>query len=180
MIILDSSILVAVIKGEESSRRLLQVLAAEQCAIGVPTLVETRAWCAINLGVGRSAWLEDFISRESVAIIPFGRDMADVASRAFARFGKGSGHPARLNFGDCMAYATSAVMRARYYSKGTISAKRILPHTRPRYRPDGSPACRERSVRDEPQASPTVSNSTLSNASCAVLPAQTTNWKAWK
>jgi uncharacterized protein with PIN domain len=49
MIVLDSSILVAIIKGEENSNRFLDLLAAEDCAIGAPTLVEVRAWCAMNL-----------------------------------------------------------------------------------------------------------------------------------
>jgi ribonuclease VapC len=44
--------------------------------------------------------------------------MADAASRAFDAFGKASGHPAKLNFGDCMAYAVSAVMRAPLLFKG--------------------------------------------------------------
>jgi uncharacterized protein with PIN domain len=43
---------------------------------------------------------------------PFSREMADVASSAFLRFGRASGHPAKLNFGDCMAYAVSVVTRA--------------------------------------------------------------------
>ena len=118
MIVLDSSILVAIVKGEDGSGDLLKLLAAEESAIGSPTLVETRAWCVMNLAGRMSRWLEDFIDRESVAVVPFSRDMADVASQAFTRFGKGSGHPARLNFGDCMAYAVSAVMRAPLLFKG--------------------------------------------------------------
>jgi ribonuclease VapC len=118
MIVLDSSILVGLIKGEEASERLLDLLAAEDCAIGTPTLVETRAWCAMNLPGRRSRWLEAFIDGEGVTVVPFSCDMADVASRAFATFGRASGHPAKLNFGDCMAYATAAVMRAPLLFKG--------------------------------------------------------------
>jgi ribonuclease VapC len=44
--------------------------------------------------------------------------MADAASHAFATFGRTSRHPARLNFGDCLAYAVSAVMRAPLLFKG--------------------------------------------------------------
>jgi len=51
-------------------------------------------------------------------VVPFSREMADAASGAFDRFGRASGHPARLNFGDCMAYAVSAVMRAPLMFKG--------------------------------------------------------------
>jgi ribonuclease VapC len=118
MIVLDSSILVGIIKGEQGCDRLLDLLAAEDCAIGAPTLVEARAWCAMNLAGRTSRWLEEFINGDGVSVVPFGRDMADVASQAFATFGRVSGHPARLNFGDCMAYAVSAVMRAPLLFKG--------------------------------------------------------------
>src|SRR5436853_6701428 len=112
MIVLDSSILVGIVKGEEDTRGLLAVLATEDCSLGAPTLVETRAWCAANLSARSSRWLEHFIDAAPVSVIPFSRDMADAASRAFERFGFGSGHRARLNFGDCSAYAVSAVMHA--------------------------------------------------------------------
>jgi ribonuclease VapC len=44
--------------------------------------------------------------------------MADVAARAFAEFGRASGHPAKLKFRDCMAHATSTTMRAPLLFKG--------------------------------------------------------------
>jgi ribonuclease VapC len=118
MIVLDSSILVAIIHFEERANRLLSVLADEECIIGAPTLVETRLWCAINLRERSSFWLEDFVQRQGVSVIPFSREMADVASQAFLTFGRASGHPAKLNFGDCMAYAVSAAMRAPLLFKG--------------------------------------------------------------
>jgi ribonuclease VapC len=118
MIVLDSSILVAIIKGEPETERLLDVLAADECALGAPTLLETRAWCAINLAQRVSRWLEHVIDAGPVSVIPFNREMADAASRAFATFGRASGHPAKLNFGDCMAYAVSAVLRAPLLFKG--------------------------------------------------------------
>jgi ribonuclease VapC len=62
--------------------------------------------------------LEDFIESDYGVIVPFSREMADAASGAFDRFGRATGHPARLNFGDCMAYAVSAVMRAPLLFKG--------------------------------------------------------------
>ena len=105
MIVLDSSVLVGIIKGEPDAERLLDLLAQEECAIGAPTLVETRAWCSVNLTARRSNWLEHLVQSGHGAVIPFSREMADVTSGAFDRFGKASGHPARLNFGDCMACA---------------------------------------------------------------------------
>ena len=46
--------------------------------------------------------------------------MADLASRAFRTFGRGSGHPGRLNLGDCLADAVAAIMRAPLLFKGGI------------------------------------------------------------
>ncbi len=118
MIAVDSSILVGVIRGEADVQQLLALLLAEECAVGAPTLVEARAWCSINLKTRRSRWLEDFVTAGPGQVVPFSREMADAASRAFDRFGRASGHPAKLNFGDCMAYAVSAVLRAPLLFKG--------------------------------------------------------------
>jgi ribonuclease VapC len=118
VIVLDSSVLVGIIKGETDTDPLLDLLAGEECAIGAPTLVETRAWCSINLAARSSSWLEQFLKSGRAVVVPFSAEMADTASRAFDEFGRASGHPARLNFGDCMAYAVSAVMRAPLLFKG--------------------------------------------------------------
>ncbi len=118
MIVLDSSVLVGFIKNEADTGDFAEVFAREECTVGAPSLVETRVWCAANLAARRSTWLEDFVNREHVSIVPFGRDMADAAWQAFLAFGRGSGHPAKLNFGDCMAYAVAVVLRAPLLFKG--------------------------------------------------------------
>jgi ribonuclease VapC len=118
VIVLDSSVLVGIVKGEADVTPLLDLLTPEDCAIGAPTLVEARIWCSMNLAARRSNWLEHLVESGRGTVIPFSREMADVASATFDRFGRASGHPARLNFGDCMAYAVSAVMRAPLLYKG--------------------------------------------------------------
>ena len=119
MIVVDSSVLVAIIKGEAGSDGFLQLLTSEASAIGAPTLVEARIWCRVNRSGGISRWLEDFVDNESVTVVAFTRDMSDVAARAFAQFGRASGHPAKLNFGGCMAYAVAAAMRLPLLFKGS-------------------------------------------------------------
>src|SRR3974377_945635 len=118
MIVLGGSILVGIIKGEEDAASLLDLLASEECAIGAPTLVETRAWCSINLAARSSSWLGHFVGACGGPVVPLRPEMADAASGAFDRFSRASGHPARLNFGDCMAYAVATVMRAPLLFKG--------------------------------------------------------------
>jgi ribonuclease VapC len=43
-----------------------------------------------------------------VVVIPFGEGHWEAATQAFMRFGKGR-HPAALNLGDCMTYATATI-----------------------------------------------------------------------
>jgi ribonuclease VapC len=118
MIALDSSILVAMMRQEAGWEAFLETIESEECLLGTPTLVETRAWCAFNLEGYSSPWLEEFVEGRNVSVIPFSREMADVASKAYITFGKPSRHPANLNFGDCMAYAVSTALRVPLLFKG--------------------------------------------------------------
>lgn len=80
--------------------------------------METRAWCSINLAGRSSRWLEHFVEFRPSVAEPFNRAMADAAFRAFDGFGRASGHPAKLNFGDFMAYGVAAIMRTPLPFKG--------------------------------------------------------------
>jgi ribonuclease VapC len=48
---------------------------------------------------------DDFIREADIAIDPVTTIQAQIARDAYRDFGRGSGHPAKLNFGDCFAYA---------------------------------------------------------------------------
>ena len=48
---------------------------------------------------------DDLLKEAQVAVEPVTAEQARVAREAYRDFGKGSGHPAQLNFGDCFAYA---------------------------------------------------------------------------
>ena len=52
-----------------------------------------------------AAKLDEIIEELGVTIEPVTAHQAGIARDAYRRFGKGRGHPARLNFGDCFAYA---------------------------------------------------------------------------
>ncbi len=52
-----------------------------------------------------SRHLDAFLEAAEMVIEPVTVDQARVARAAYRDFGRGSGHPARLNFGDCFAYA---------------------------------------------------------------------------
>jgi ribonuclease VapC len=48
---------------------------------------------------------DDLLREAAIAIEPVTAEQAKVAREAYRDFGRGSGHAARLNFGDCFAYA---------------------------------------------------------------------------
>lgn len=49
--------------------------------------------------------VDDAIAQARIQIVPVTEAQARIARDAYRDFGKGSGHPARLNYGDCFAYA---------------------------------------------------------------------------
>lgn len=48
--------------------------------------------------------IDDFLADESIEIVPFDESLSTLAFQSYGRFGEGR-HPARLNMGDCAAYA---------------------------------------------------------------------------
>ena len=65
----------------------------------------------------------DFLREAGVAVQPIQPETAHVALEAFARYGKGRGHPARLNLGDCFIYAQAKVGGASLLYKGEDFSK---------------------------------------------------------
>ena len=65
----------------------------------------------------------DFLRAAGVAVQSIQPETAHVALEAFARYGKGRGHPARLNLGDCFAYAQAKVGGASLLYKGEDFSK---------------------------------------------------------
>ncbi len=105
---LDSSVLIAILFSEPGYLDLVdRILEADDVRIGAPTLVETRMVLTGRLRQKPSSGLVEGLLKElGVAIVPFGERESHLAADAFRRFGRGR-HPAGLNFGDCLAYATA-------------------------------------------------------------------------
>ena len=75
--------------------------------------------------------VDRFLSRPTVRVVAFGLEHYRLAAAAFDRYGKGRGHPAQLNFGDCMAYAVAKARDVPLLYKGDDFAqtdvRRALP-----------------------------------------------------
>jgi len=66
--------------------------------------------------------LDLFIAKAQVPLVPVDEEQADLARRAFRKYGKGR-HPAGLNFGDCFSYALSKALEAPLLRSGRDSAR---------------------------------------------------------
>ena len=62
--------------------------------------------------------LDDLLRVAGVVVEPVTREQADIARAAYRDFGRGSGHPAGLNFGDCFSYALARVTAEPLLFKG--------------------------------------------------------------
>jgi ribonuclease VapC len=106
-VILDTSAVVAIVFREPGFEDLLAKLEAEDApAIGAPTLAEAAIVLSARLRRDARGLLARFLHEAGVAVVPFGEAHYPAAVEAWLRFGRGR-HPAALNFGDCMAYATA-------------------------------------------------------------------------
>jgi ribonuclease VapC len=107
--ILDSSAIVAILFQEPGFEVLLEsLLAADSVGIGAPTLAETAIVVSARLGEDCRPLLSRFLLEGAIETISFGEAHFGVAVGAWLKFGRGR-HPASLNFGDCLSYATARV-----------------------------------------------------------------------
>ncbi|WP_309086357.1 type II toxin-antitoxin system VapC family toxin [Chelativorans sp.] len=118
-IVVDTSALFAVLNGEEEAASIRQALdEANHIAISAATLHE--AFCvsqkpSLERGPARLEKMVDLLEPEIVA---FDRQHLTVARAAYARYGRGSGHRAHLNMGDCFAYALAKTRGVPLLFKG--------------------------------------------------------------
>jgi len=105
--ILDSSAILAVLLREPSHRAVVSAMAeADLLAVGTATLAETGLVLTSRVGPESVEILARFVADFDVVVVPFEAQHWPMAVEAFVRFGKGR-HPAALNFGDCLTYATA-------------------------------------------------------------------------
>lgn len=104
--IVDTSALIALLQREPTADAVSDALAAAGAvAISAATLIEAAIVADGSRDPVRSARFDAIIDALDVEIVPVSGAHVDLARRAFREFGRGSGHPARLNFGDCFSYA---------------------------------------------------------------------------
>lgn len=110
---LDASAMVAILSAEPDGTTLIRCLEdAEAPITSALAIFETVAALSRKLkqdiAVSQSQ-VERFLQAAGVRLVPIAAAESRAALAAHARYGKGRGHPAQLNFGDCFAYACARV-----------------------------------------------------------------------
>jgi ribonuclease VapC len=126
-LILDSSAVVSMIVEEPGHEQLLDVVSdAADVAIGAPTLLESEMVMISRAGAAGQDLITQFMFRNQVVVIVFGDAHRRAAVEAFKRYGKGR-HPAGLNYGDCMTYATARIAEHPLLFTGNDFAQTDIP-----------------------------------------------------
>jgi ribonuclease VapC len=117
--IVDSSAMVAVIKREPDWLVLSKRMdSAENVHMSAASYLETAIVLDRFRDPARSARLDEAIEEARIVVEPVTAEQARIARQAYRDFGKGSGHPANLNFGDCFSYALARDKREPLLYKG--------------------------------------------------------------
>ena len=117
--VLDTSALLAILFAERESEAMVRAMATdERRLVGAPTLVEASAVMVARKGGAGEVALDALLERLGVDVVPMSVGAARLARLAYARFGKGVGDPAVLNYGDCLTYGIAMAEREPLLSKG--------------------------------------------------------------
>lgn len=106
--IIDSSVLIAILLEEPEAERFAELIASGSARMSAANWLEASMVARGHLGAVGTALVDRLVAEAGVEIEPVTIEQARRARLAFERYGRGSGSPARLNFGDCFAYALSS------------------------------------------------------------------------
>jgi len=118
----DSSAIVAILTAEEDADRLADRIDAAEAPVTSAVAIFEAA-----LGICRKhhATVEEarddvraFLDAAGIEVATIAEAEAGAALLAFSRYGKGRGHPAQLNMGDCFAYAVARTRDVPLLYKG--------------------------------------------------------------
>jgi ribonuclease VapC len=104
-VIVDTSAVIAILRGEPQAEHLAEtVIAAGGAAMSAASYVEAAAVVDRVGDPVLSRRLDELLEVLRIELAPFDALQASAARAAYADFGEGSGHPAGLNFADCLSY----------------------------------------------------------------------------
>lgn len=128
IIAMDTSALIAVLRNEAETPEILEaLLTADRACISAATYVETAIVVDMASRNSRkksqrnnlSDRLDALLHQTGCETVPVSESMALLARAAYRKYGKGTGHKAQLNYGDCFSYALAKELNAPLLFKGS-------------------------------------------------------------
>ncbi len=117
--IVDTSAIVAILRDEPEAAAFAEAIAAARNRrVSAVNYVEAAAVIDGSRNPIASRRFDDLFREAGVSIEPVTEAQARIAREAYRDFGKGSGHTAGLNLGDCFAYALARAMSEPILFKG--------------------------------------------------------------
>ena len=107
--IVDTSAVVAILRCEPGWEALREaILADPDPQMSAASAVELYVVADDRHAPAESARVDAVLHRLRIRFVPFDETHAKLARAAYRDYGRGSGHPAHLNLGDCYSYALAA------------------------------------------------------------------------
>ena len=104
--IIDTSAIIAILRDEPEAPSHARAIAdATIRRVSAVSFVESAVVIDASRDPIATRRFDDFIQEAQISIEPVTKIQAHIAREAYRDFGKGSGHPAKLNLGDCFSYA---------------------------------------------------------------------------
>jgi ribonuclease VapC len=104
--IIDTSAIIAILRDEPEAISCARAIAdATMRRVSAVNFVESAVVIDASRDPIATRRFDEFVREANISIESVTTTQAQIARAAYRDFGKGSGHPARLNFGDCFAYA---------------------------------------------------------------------------
>ena len=117
--IIDTSALVAILRDEPEAASCARAIErAATRRLSAVNFVEAAVVIDGSRDPIASRRFDDLLKEAQVLIEPVTENQARLARDAYRDFGKGRGHPAGLNFGDCFAYALAKITGEPLLFKG--------------------------------------------------------------
>ena len=118
--IIDTSAIIAMLRDKPDATSFARAIAeATIRRVSAVNFVESAVVIDASHDPIATRRFDDFVKEANISVEPVTADQAQIARAAYRDFGKGSGHPARLNFGDCFAYALAKTLAEPLLFKGS-------------------------------------------------------------
>ena len=131
--IIDTSALVAIVKGEQEGADIARTVLADRARMSAGSLVELMCVLARSREPSTPRRAEQLLEALSIEVVPVTFEQARLAGEAYRIYGRGTGHAAGLNYGDTFSYALAIDLNEPLLFVGTdfaqtdVRVAQILP-----------------------------------------------------